>query len=570
MATKRRTENVGQVEREITDITNEYLESNYIPYYQMIGDHRIDWKILNHYIPDILGVFSISFYKRKKDPTQEVEVGQGFEVYKNGLERRIEELIQFMKRDLGFWKIRIYCEESVRNELVNILNMRFLQDNLSDSPKYRGLKNIHLIELYEYSFGPLLDETRKHHFETFGTIMRALPFIRRTDGPELIKMTERGFNQTHYFGRVLMIDIDRSLSFIRKQILLKFCHDTSIQLGYDARETYDLIDHIECFEKVNGGRPLHFWPIINHFYYQFNIFYPYELFVDFFNRSMGLWLINNNSGRRKYKNQCLMNVFGYGYDEYFTNNYILRYYLEQRVRIEIYLSGGYYGILHALIRFVGDKDLFDDNELRQIFTDIILSFSFQDKIKPDFTLDDLRELGIEFLKNANGQFIGNERFRKPNGTSAKYKTSLIDLRVLHHKLRELKPTNDIHKKLYKYFHERFYKNIRNDEDITGQYAFPHTQMITNYRRLIGYLESIGHPVPRNIINSLIMNEKLNPVGKYTKQNVNKHSEIYYFIDSIGRTDIKLKRFVVDRPYRRPPTLRKLINKPNENLTSSYQ
>lgn len=572
MSVKRKTENYHHENRQSLVINREYMERTAIPYYQMIGDHRVDWKIINHEIRgvEILGIFTISFYKRRRDPTQEAVVGQGFEVYQRGLEERITELIEFMKRDLGFWKIRIYCEESVKNEIIDILNMPFLQRSLLPGSKY---KNLHLIEIYEYSFGPLLDETRQHHFETFGTIVRTFPFIRKGDGPELILTTGRGENKTHYFNRVLMIDIDRKFSFVRKQILLKFCYDSSIQLGYDARETYDLIDHIECFEKANGGRPLHFWPIINHFVYQFNLYYPYELFVEFFNRSMELWLRNNDSGRRRYKNQCLMNVFGYGYDEYFTNNYMLRYYLEQRVRIEIYLAGGYYGILHALIRFVGEKNLFDDDEIRKIFTDLVLSFSYQEKIKPDFTLDDLRELGITFEKNANGQYIGNNRFRAENGTYRKYKTTLIDLRVLHHKLRELKPTNDIHKKIYKYFHERFYKNIRNNEDITGQYAFPHTQIIMNYRRLIDYLASIGHPVPQNIINSLIMNEKLNPVGKYNESNYKRYSDTLFFIDSKGRSNIILKRFkiekIMSRGIRRPQFV-KLLNKPNENLTSSYQ
>ncbi len=500
---------------------NLYLLNNTKSYVQRIGDWGIDWNIVKKEIREpVVGIFSMSFYRKKGYNSSSPE----FLVYKKGLEARINELINLIHNrhfNIGKWKIRIYYERSVKEDIIEILNLPILKEK----------NNLSLIELFEYFFAPLSNNSL-YHFESFGMFMRLLPLINDEENNDVLQaLNTNNQNIKHYFERVLVIDIDRTINFVRKNILKKYLNDSTIQLGYDGRETYYFFDHVDCYEE--GESELNFWPIINCFIYQYNIYYPYQYFVDFFNKSMELWFINNESGRKKYKEKCLMNVFGYGYDEYFTNNFMLRYYLDNNISIELFLRGGYYGLMYALLKFVINNSLENDENIKQIFTDILLLFGYKDKIKK-LSWNTLRNYGIELLTNEHG-YIGNNRYKNNKGNYKKYLTTTINLDKYYHNIRELKPTTQIHKILYELFHENFYRDIGENENITQIFAFPHTGIQNKLEELINYLEEIQINVPQRIKNSLFINKM-----------VNNKDGIYFFVKSFGRREIIIKKFILNK------------------------
>ncbi len=500
---------------------NLYLMQNMKAYVQSIGGWEIEWNILKkEELEKINGIFSMSFYRKKGYNSRSPE----FLVYKNGLIERIYELINFMndiKFNIGKWKIRIYYERSVKEDIIEILNLPILKIN----------DNLFLIELFEYFYTPLSNNS-KYHFESFGMFMRLLPLIYDNKNKDILQPLEEELTPIkHYFHRVLVIDIDRKMSYVRKCILKKYLYDKTIKLGYDGRESYNFYDHIDCYDITEGQRPLNFWPIINCFIYQCNLFYPYDLFINFFDESMELWMRNNESGRKKYKNKCMMNIFGYGYDEYFTNNYMLRYYLDRNINIELYLKGGYYGLMYGLLKFIMQSGFQNNENIRRIFTDIFMLFSYQNKLKK-LKWENLRTMGMELIKNGVNYRV-NERF-VINGNPTKYMSTSINLNRLYQNTRKLKATNDFHIALYDLFHESFYRNLDNDENITNVFAFPHKKFMEKMQELIEYLGTIT-TVPQNIINSFELNKI-----------IYSNNEIYRFVKAIGRRELIIKSYIINK------------------------
>ncbi len=501
-------------EQQMLESMNLYLLQNSKHYVQMIGEWELEWNILKKEIEvPFNGIFSMSFYRKKGYNSSSPE----FLVYKNGLKERINEIIRLMNTryfGIGIWKIRIYYERSVKDDIIEILNLPILKEN----------NNLSLIELFEYFYAPL-SNNRLHHYDSFGMFMRLLPLILDKDNNDELQATNiNNSNIKHYFPRVLVLDIDRKISYNRKLIIKKYLYDESIQLGYEGREGNTFYTHLDCYE--NNEESLNFWPIVNHFIYQYNIYYPYNLFIDFFNNSMDLWFRNNETGRQKYKRKCMMNVFGYGYDEYFTNNYMLNYYLNQNKKIELYIKLGFFGLIYGLLNFIIKNSLQNDDNIRQFYTDILMLFSYKNKLKK-LTWDEMSEFGIRMNIEGN-RYIGDERYLIGQNYK-KYKTSKIDLMKFYQEIRKLKSNTPFSKKIYEIFHLQYLNNLKNNEDITENPKFPHNKMFNLLNELIIYIESLDIIVPQRFKNSLCINRHLS-----------NQKDNYYFIKATGRRDIKLQ------------------------------
>lgn len=303
---------------------NRYIKGE--NYEQNFGGKIVKWNISRSIKRQFIGgLVSVCFYKVKKY----IETGKSFDVYNNGL----KSLIKDFYNNIFFsgWKFRIYYDVSVLDDLC-----QNIKDLIEDGTI--NLRNLERLELYQYD----IEDYKKngnnnfHRVESIGMIFRFLPFIKNSENIQNIQ------NNLHYVPRVLVSDIDfNGFGYLKIQ-LLNFYIRNNIQFGYRTKEGHQFFTHYNC--DIPYKTP-NFWFIINNFVYQFGIFYPLENFNDFFRRSFEPEMQNRIK-------KCGMNgIFEYGYDEFFTNDFILKYYLEQNYLMCIEYTYGFYGILLGILEY---------------------------------------------------------------------------------------------------------------------------------------------------------------------------------------------------------------------------
>ncbi len=529
-------------------------------YYQKIGKHKIDWEIIKNDKIKYDGIFTMSFYRKEGYESNSPE----FLVYKDGLKNMIINIYNINKKlKSGLWKIRIYYEESVQNDINEIIN--------------ENIENIDYFEFFKYSFELFLDETKKHHYKSFGMFMRLLPFLNDKNNKDILISYENNkkSNIKHYEKRVLNVDIDQNLKYDTLQFI-KDLYKNKIEFGYRTYEGYNLYKPIEAYKVINKDNLLDFWSIINNFIYQYNIYYPYDLFSNFFEKAVNEWL--TNARNEKYKNYN-MSIFGYGYDEFFTNNYMLNEYLKKKVNIKILLKPHYFTIFYGLISFICEHDkLFNDKIIKDYVKSILELFYFNKNIKNKIKniVNNKNDLNIKLLLNQIGSLKGTEKFQytlhkllskaylinKNNVNIKNIKEIIKNNSKMSNKNNMINSKKEIKKgiffkKIFNYIKKIFYKkdkinkniniiihNVKEIENIKNNFAnhnmvnFPHTQflnIIDNIQVYMNYKYNIDYAY--NLLKSIKMMKLLVPLGIKSNNLGNLLDKSYIISD--GNKNIKL-------------------------------
>ncbi len=546
-------------------------------YYQKIGKHIINWNVIKNDKIKEDGIFTMSFYRKEGYESNSPQ----FLVYKDGLKNTIKSIYLINKKlKSGIWKIRIYYEESVQNDINEIIN--------------ENIENIDYFELFKYEFPLFLNENKMHHYKSFGMFMRLLPFFNDKNNNDLLINNEK--NIKHYHKRVLNIDIDQKL----KYNIFEFIEDlykNKIQFGYRSHEGYNLYQQIQAYKVINKDKLLNFWSIINCFIYQYNIYYPYELFVNFFENSVNEWLRNNRNTKYKDYN---MSIFGYGYDEFFTNNYMLNYYLNKKVNIKILLKPHYFTIFFGLISFICEnRDLVNDKVIKLYIKNILELFYFNKYVKNKSKNIDNQENYIKLLSNEikdlkgvkpfhnslysllGKAYLMNENIKNKsisksiNKNISKSKSISKSINKSISKsisksinksisksinksinIKDVKEKRPFFKKIFNYIKKVFYKKEENqkikNKDIQFMIneertninkllnikKFPHTKflnIINNIQIYINYKYNIDYPF--NLLKSIKMMKLLVPIG-VKHNNLNNLLDKSYIISN-GNKNIKL-------------------------------
>lgn len=544
-------------------------------YYQKIGKHVIYWNIIKNDKIKEDGIFTMSFYRKEGYESNSPQ----FLVYKDGLKNTIKSIYSINKKlKSGTWKIRIYYEESVQNDINEIMK--------------ENIEYIDYFELFKYEFPLFLNENKMHHYKSFGMFMRLLPFFKDTNNNDLLIGNAK--NIKHYHKRVLNIDIDQKLKYNIFEFI-KDLYKNKVEFGYRTHEGYNLYQQIQAYKVINSNKLLNFWSIINCFIYQYNIYYPYELFVDFFEKSVSEWLTNNRNTKYKDYN---MSIFGYGYDEFFTNNYMLNYYLNKKVSIKILLKPHYFTIFFGLISFICEYvKLVNDKVIKLYIKNILKLFYFNKYVKNKSNnirnqenyikllsneIKDLKGVksfhdslyslfGKAYLINENNKSKSinksinksmnksiNKNMNKSKSVSKNMNKSGSMGKSIAKSIQDIKEKGPFFKKIFNYIKKIFYRKkenknekIKNKDieliinhektDVNGSSnitKFPHTKflnIINNIQLYINYKYNIDYPF--NLLKSINMMKLLVPLG-VKNNNLNNLLDKSYIISN-GNKNIKL-------------------------------
>jgi hypothetical protein len=260
--------------------------------------------------------------------------------------------------------------------------------------------------------------------------------------------------------------------------------------------------------------------------------------------------------------RCQMGyVFGYGYDELFTNQYILKYHYENESNMRGWMRNGYYGTLFKLLEEIIDKGLEEDENLRIFISRMILSFTAiwqNEEDRPVYewrrlTTNKLREIGIEQHETRMNLGRSNERLLRRNIERGRY----VNIRQLYETMKPLKEItrNSIRGNLYGMFknswkHEMMNEVKSEEMQLREELFFPHQQINFYFHQIDIYLDTIHNPLSLRLKNSIQLNKLLsfnfmdethnyrNRRNKYRKDGY-----IFYFISRRPSENINILKYL---------------------------
>lgn len=532
-----------------------YTSHHYSNYTQIIDEtdsrKNINWKFLKR--ENNFCTVSVAFYKKNFYSNQQEG---GFKKYEDGLINFFISFIFLNYKNKFRYNIRFYINKNARNILHNITEkvIGYIKKNQiihtsshTNTQLQKSLNKLILmgrekkiditkiydyIEIFEYSFN--IDYFEENN-TSIGMFMRLLPLI---DDRHL------GLGLIHYCNRVLVCDIDSHFRN-RRQKLLHLYIEENVQFGYTSRVGYEFSYHNKC----DRDRNKYIYPIINLFIYQYNVAYPYQLFLEFYNENMNKLLTNfneKNNGKIEYtpnidylKDCGVSKIFGYGHDEIFTNQYILKYYLARNIYIKSYLRNGYYSIFVQILYEV----LQNIEKIKRNNLDIMINTKqINNKLKSILNIESLPFI-TEFQNFKN--------------------TSLDNI---YKELKSVSVTSEIPQKFSKILLMSSWKPdipqpLHENNSNKISFFYPHTELNSKIREFIQFL-FINHNITlsNDLLRSIRINELIIPKYFYTRSNNRKYNEYintvresknnnYYFyfldINKHSISNFNLTRYICD-------------------------
>lgn len=253
----------------------------------------------------------------------------------------LKDIIKTIPKLLSEFKLRIYYDNSVENQVNELVN---------------ELENKDYIELFKYDIPKFKDENGYHRGK-IGTLLRFLPLYD---------------NPIHKADKIIIFDIDNILHFWYK-IIVKYLIDNKIKIAYRSRGCYGIRKRLTC----TGIKQ---YPIIASFIYQ-SINLQYSIFSDFIENT---FILKKN---KELLNNCgLKNEYSYGIDEIFINKYHLIYFYKNKIDI-------YPTLFNNLDILTGLKDYV---YLLSTTNHLIMYVNFLNKIFKIFDIkNDLSKLNIK-------------------------------------------------------------------------------------------------------------------------------------------------------------------------------
>lgn len=178
--------------------------------------------------------------------------------------------------------LRIYYDESV----VDIIKNNYIKDD---------------IQLYKYNFPDFFDKKLNKHFDTFGTLIRFLPFFD-------IKY--------HKSSKILCVDLDiyGNLTNLHKY-MIKLSKDKRIKEPYKFFNRFGIGYCYKYLTRLQESNVEHL-PYTACAIYLENISFPIEIYTNFINKC----LLNNCDEYTNFSNK-----YQYGVDEHFLNKFLYKY-----------------------------------------------------------------------------------------------------------------------------------------------------------------------------------------------------------------------------------------------------
>ena len=178
--------------------------------------------------------------------------------------------------------LRIYYDESV----VDIIKNNYIKDD---------------IQLYKYNFPDFFDKKLNKHFDTFGTLIRFLPFFD-------IKY--------HKSSKILCVDLDiyGNLTNLHKY-MIKLSKDKRIKEPYKFFNRFGIGYCYKYLPRLQESNVEHL-PYTACAIYLENISFPIEIYTNFINKC----LLNNCDEYTNFSNK-----YQYGVDEHFLNKFLYKY-----------------------------------------------------------------------------------------------------------------------------------------------------------------------------------------------------------------------------------------------------
>jgi hypothetical protein len=263
-------------------------------------------------------------------------------MYVDGLTR----IIKNFNKILPTFRLRIYHDYSSLEIIKNILK----ESNILEE----------LIELYEYDIPFFKEEKDKtYHMGTIGSFIRYLPLFDI---------------DYHKVDRCLIHDIDNHFQTVTKDIL-KFCDDNKITFSYRSRFCYNGV-RIMCVSDENIVK----FPLISSFVYQ-TVSIPYNILGDFIENLY----INNDIILMKLIKDCkIINMYEYGIDEIFMNEFYVKYFYQNKIKIATILFN-HVSILNGMLNYF---DYIETNKDIEKYWEFICGFFKIININIDKKLND--------------------------------------------------------------------------------------------------------------------------------------------------------------------------------------
>ena len=234
------------------------------------------WKIKKNIEPEInYKIISCVFFKKEdlyKDITN----------YINGL----SDIIKNYKKNYPLFRLRIYYDNSVIEDLNTIL--------INNNDNH--------IELYHYHIDLLYNKTS--HKGTIGTLIRFLPLFNL---------------EYHTVNTCLILDIDDKIRPDHLE-LIDYYEKNALKLVYRSRPSYKLLERLI---KIKNR-----YPVVACFIYSI-IQLPYKIFSNFFEN---LYFKQDPKIINNIKKTTILNIYEYGVDEYFINQYYLNYINKKNIK----------------------------------------------------------------------------------------------------------------------------------------------------------------------------------------------------------------------------------------------
>ncbi len=526
-------------------ITNKHIYRDFLlnPRFirQNYGSIPVEWNIsmIEGYRPSKKTV-SVSFYKKK---TYHGE-GKDFSRYRDGLQTLLKDFIKKRSKDIFYtWKFRIYYDMSVFKEITIILKNLILDGTIQ-------IYNIHLIELYQYKVPRFMNErpnySNFHQIESIGMLFRFLPMMKNMEREDDLH------NRYHTSEQTFVSDIDTSpgatgFSYLKLK-LIQYFMENNIEFGFKTKEGHQYYLHQFCYP----GAPPKFWVVINNFVYQNGVYYPIQLFDMFIEKSF-----TNTTIRNQIQHCGMREVFDYGYDEFFTNDYMLKYFLEHNVKICLGINYGFYGIFIGILTYY-----YRNGRLEEIKPYLLRLLQILGVTQEDINRE-------EFMETKNKKCLNVEKnVREPNVNGSPNRSLPLEYSLDLKKLYELFMfvdiciTSEIHRKIYAKL-----KNIWTDP------SFP-------LREVFGLLHEMKeiHGLPIFLKRSISINEFLYSHEVNASLHRNRgYNESYtlewrqndvYIITSNGYHDIKINKLFLstrNKKYKKYQRYRiRNLPRPNNN------
>jgi hypothetical protein len=477
-------------------------------------------------------------------------------------------------RKKKFWKLRLYIDHSSEENVYQAI-----QELITENEQLRAYLLNH-IEIFEYFIPELcyqvIEEGKTRHtffhYSSIGMIMRFMPFIYSQEN-DLIPFRGSGSSpETHFCKRVIVTDADNQFAFRNARILELYMKDR-VNFGFNTRDGHQYYLHIRC--NLLEHQPLSFYSVINFFVYQWSgndqrnyKAFPIGDFINFYNKSMNDFMNEhqrNHNGKisllsRSLLKSCQMGyVFGYGYDELFTNQYILKYHYNHESNVRAWVRNGYYGVLFKLLEEIIEKGLEENEDLRIFISRFILTFTAVWQNEEDVVRYEWRRLTPAKLENIG--MVQNETRMDYSRSNALLRRNIergryVDIIKLYRYMKPLKESepNSIRGDLYGMLKNSWKHEIMNDiqdEDmqIRTELFFPHQQINYFLHQIDIYLDRIGNPLSLRLKNSIQLNKLLSfnfNDRNFRYRNIERYKKdgyIFYFINKIPRSNMNILKYL---------------------------